>query len=158
MNEGDKIPEFCLKDKNKKEWCTRDFEGKWLIIYFYPKDNTSGCTLEALDFTKRINEFHSLNAEVIGISPDTCESHARFIEKHGLKVLLLSDPQHEIIERFGVWKLKKRYGREYHGVERSTFLVKPDGTIARVWRKVRVKGHVDEVLSTLEALVRSSSG
>ncbi len=148
----DPAPEFCLPDQNGNEVCLKDFRGKWVILYFYPKDNTKGCTMEALDFTRMLDEFRKLGAVVIGVSPDSIESHQKFIKKHGLKVTLLSDPEHKVLEAYGVWQLKKMYGREYYGVVRSTFLIDPDGKIAYIWRKVRVKGHAEKVKKVLEEL------
>ncbi|MCD6383931.1 MAG: thioredoxin-dependent thiol peroxidase [Thermoplasmata archaeon] len=150
--EGDTAPEFCLPDGNGEEVCLKDFRGKWLVLYFYPKDNTSGCTQEARDFSALIEDFRRIGAEVVGISPDSPESHRRFADKHGLKVTLLSDQEHSVLERYGVWQLKRMYGREYYGVVRSTFLLDPKGVIRKVWRRVKVKGHVDEVLETLKSL------
>ncbi|MGQ4833922.1 MAG: thioredoxin-dependent thiol peroxidase [Candidatus Asgardarchaeia archaeon] len=149
---GDIAPDFCLPNQDEKQTCLKDFRGKWVILYFYPKDNTSGCTREAIDFTEHLNEFTELNAVVLGISPDSVKSHQRFIEKHGLKVTLLSDLEHKVLEAYGVWQLKKMYGREYYGVVRSTFIIDPNGKIAHIWRKVKVKGHVDEVKKVLEEL------
>ncbi len=153
LGEGDEAPNFCLPNQDGKEVCLNSFRGKWVVLYFYPKDNTKGCTQEALDFTSRLDEFESIGAVVLGVSPDSIRSHKRFAERHGLKVTLLSDESKEVLKSYGVWKLKKRYGREYYGVERSTFIIGPDGVIRKVWRNVRVKGHVDEVLSTLKELV-----
>jgi len=149
---GEKAPEFCLPDEKGKEICLKDFRGKWVVLYFYPKDNTSGCTMEAVNFTEHIDEFEKMNAMVIGVSPDPPKSHIRFMEKHGLKVKLLSDESHEVLQKYRVWQLKKMYGREYYGVVRSTFLISPDGEIVYEWRKVKVKGHVEEVLKKLEEL------
>ncbi len=149
---GDKAPDFCLPDKDGNEVCLKDFRGKWVVLYFYPKDNTSGCTKEAVDFTEHLDEFASLNAVVLGVSKDSVKSHKNFAEKHGLKVTLLSDPEHKVIEQYGAWKLKKRYGREYYGTQRSTFLIDPDGVIRHIWPNVRVKGHVEAVLEKLKEL------
>ncbi len=149
---GDKAPDFCLPDKDGNEVCLKDFRGKWVVLYFYPKDNTSGCTKEAIDFTEHLDEFASLNAVVLGVSKDSVKSHKNFAEKHGLKVTLLSDPEHKVIEQYGAWKLKKRYGREYYGTQRSTFLIDPDGVIRHIWPNVRVKGHVEAVLKKLKEL------
>ncbi len=149
---GDKAPDFCLPDKDGNEICLKDFRGKWVVLYFYPKDNTSGCTKEAIDFTEHLDEFASLNAVVFGVSKDSVKSHKNFAEKHGLKVTLLSDPEHKVIEQYGAWKLKKRYGREYYGTQRSTFLIDPDGIIRHIWPNVRVKGHVEAVLEKLKEL------
>jgi peroxiredoxin Q/BCP len=123
MEIGSAVPMFCLPDLAGKQECLRDFEGKWVVLYFYPKDNTSGCTREAMDFSERLAEFEKLNAAVIGISPDSPASHQKFVEKHNLRVLLLSDERHEVADAYGVWKLKRLYGKEYYGVERTTFLI-----------------------------------
>ena len=145
-----KVKDFCLPDENGKKICLKDFEGKWIILYFYPKDSTSGCTKEAIDFSEHIDDFKKMNAVVIGISPDSQQSHKKFIEKYNLKIILLSDEEHKVLQKYGVWQLKKMYGREYYGVVRSTFLINPDGKIVHEWRKVKVKGHVEEVLQKLK--------
>jgi len=158
---GDKAPDFCLPEENGAEVCLKDFRGRWVVLYFYPRDNTKGCTMEALGFTENLGDFERLGAAVLGVSPDSVRSHLRFKEKHGLGVTLLSDPEHEVLERYGVWRLKKRYGREYLGVVRSTFLIDPDGYIRHVWRRVRVRGHVEEVkqrLSELRGAVERQDG
>jgi peroxiredoxin Q/BCP len=149
---GDEAISFCLPNQENQEICLENFRGKWVILYFYPRDNTSGCTREALDFTSNLGEFEKLNATIIGVSPDTVKSHIKFMLKHQLKVTLLSDPEHRVIEAYGAWGLKKRYGREYHGVIRSTFLINPEGKIEHIWRNVKVKGHVEDVLNTLREL------
>ena len=145
-------PEFCLPDAEGNEHCLSDFRGKWVVLYFYPKDNTSGCTKEAIGFTERKNDFENEGAVIIGISKDSPKSHARFIEKHGLDILLLSDEDHSVIERYGAWGKKKLYGKEHWGTVRSTFLIDPEGKIVREWRKVKVAGHADEVLNALRDL------
>ena len=109
------------------------------MLYFYPKDNTSGCTKEACDFTGEINEFRSLNAEILGVSPDSTSSHTNFIKKHKLKIILLSDIDKEVMKQYGAWGLKKNYGKEYEGAIRSTFLISPDGNIKDIWRSVKVR-------------------
>jgi len=149
---GDQAPDFCLPDKDNKKICLNGFEGKHLIVYFYPKDNTPGCTTEAIGFTSILNEFQKLNTEVIGISPDSPESHAKFIEKKNLKVTLLSDLDKKVIKSYGKWGKKSFRGKEYMGVTRSTFLINPDGKIAYVWPKVSVKGHPKEVQKILVEL------
>lgn len=150
---GDLAPDFCLKDSEEKELCLKDLRGKWVILYFYPKDNTSGCTKEAVGFSERINEIRKLGAEVIGISKDSIKSHKNFIDKHNLKIILLSDPEHKVIEKYGAWQLKKSYGREYYGTVRTTYLIDPEGKIAYIWYKVKVKGHIDEVINKLKELI-----
>ncbi|MGQ4915991.1 MAG: thioredoxin-dependent thiol peroxidase [Candidatus Asgardarchaeia archaeon] len=149
LSVGDIAPDFCLPNQDGKEVCLRDFRGKWIVLYFYPKDNTSGCTREAVDFTEHLDEFEKLNAVVLGVSSDSVKSHQRFIEKQNLKVTLLSDPEHKVIEQYGAWQLKKMYGRKYYGVVRSTFLINPDGHISYIWPKVKIKGHVEEVKKKL---------
>jgi peroxiredoxin Q/BCP len=153
---GDFAPDFCLPAGEEKEVCLNSFRGKWVVLYFYPKDNTSGYTQEAMDFTTALDALHALGAEVLGVSRDSLASHEKFAEKHGLKVKLLSDPDHKVMEAYGVWALKKMYGQEKYGVVRSTFLIGPDGLIVHVWRSVKVKGHVEIVLRTLEGLHNSS--
>ena len=143
-------PDFCLPDANGEEHCLKDFRGKWIVLYFYPKDNTSGCTREAKEFTEMKKEFEKLNAVIIGISKDSPKSHAKFIEKHNLGILLLSDEKHEIIEKYGAWGKKKMYGREYFGTVRSTFIIDPEGRIRMGWKNVKVAGHVENVLTTLK--------
>jgi len=151
---GEKAPEFCLPNQDSEEVCLRDLQGSWVVLYFYPKDNTPGCTTEALDFTARLNDFEALGATVLGVSPDSVKKHQNFIAKKELKVTLLADEEKEVCQAYGVWQLKKNYGREYMGVVRSTFLIDPDGIIRARWEKVRVKGHVDTVLAKLEELCR----
>ncbi len=155
MKPGDEAVDFCLPDHEGKEHCLHDFRGKWIVLYFYPKDNTSGCTREAKEFTEMRDKFEKLNAVIIGISKDSPKSHAKFIEKHGLKILLLSDENHEILEKYGAWGKKKNYGKEYFGTIRSTFLIDPEGKIVHVWPKVRVNGHVENVLKKLEEVIEN---
>ena len=149
---GDSVPEFCLPNQDEEEICFRDIKGRWIVLYFYPKDNTPGCTTEACDFTAALPDFENLDAIVLGVSPDSPKKHRNFIEKKELKITLLSDEEKELCKAFGVWQLKKNYGREYMGVVRSTFIISPEGKIAAMWDKVRVKGHVDEVKEKLKAL------
>ncbi|WP_295422056.1 thioredoxin-dependent thiol peroxidase [Sulfurovum sp.] len=152
LNVGDAVPDFCLPNQDEEEICLRDIKGRWIVLYFYPKDNTPGCTTEACDFTAALPDFEGLSAVVLGVSPDSSKKHRNFIEKKDLKITLLADEEKSLCQTFGVWQLKKNYGREYMGVVRSTFIIDPDGKIAAKWEKVRVKGHVDEVKSKLEAL------
>ena len=125
-----------------------DYKGQRIVLYFYPKDNTSGCTQEACDFRDNINRI-TTKAAVIGVSPDSVKSHIKFKKNHDLNFLLISDPEHKLAEKYGVWKEKSMYGRKYMGIERSTFVLDKDGNIEKEWRKVKVKGHVDEVLEYL---------
>ena len=135
----------------EKEFSLNDFKGQRVILYFYPKDNTSGCTQEACDFRDNINRLTSY-ATVIGVSPDSIKSHKSFKEKQSLNFILLSDPEHKLAEKFEVWKEKSMYGRKYMGIERSTFIIDKNGKIEKEWRKVKVKGHVDEVIEYLSAI------
>ncbi len=146
---GDEAPLFCLPNQDNIEICLRDFRGSFVIIYFYPKDSTPGCTREACDFSVNIKKFLDFNAHVFGISTDSVESHQKFIQKQDLKITLLSDKEHKVCEQYGVWGEKKMYGKTYYGIYRSTFLIHPDGKIYYIWEKVKVDGHVDLVLQEL---------
>ena len=137
-------------DGIEKEYSLNDFKGQKVILYFYPKDNTSGCTQEACNFRDNINRLTSF-ATVIGISPDSIKSHLKFKEKQSLNFILLSDPEHKLAEAFNVWVEKSMYGRKYMGIERSTFVLDENLNIIKEWRKVKVKGHVDEVIEYLNA-------
>lgn len=152
LNIGDKAPDFCLDDPDKGEICLRDFTGKWVVLYFYPKDNTKGCTMEALEFTAAEDDFKAMNAVIIGVSPDSLNSHKRFREKHDLTINLLSDTEKKTLEAYGVWQKKKMYGREYMGVVRSTYLIDPEGKVAYKWIGVRVSLHVEAVMNKLKEL------
>jgi peroxiredoxin Q/BCP len=152
---GDTAPDFCLPNQDEEEICLRDIKGRWIVLYFYPKDNTPGCTTEACDFTAALPDFEGLDAIVLGVSPDSPKKHRNFIEKKALKITLLADEEKELCNAFGVWQLKKFMGREYMGVVRSTFIIAPDGKIAAVWPKVKVKGHVEEVKAKLSELQAS---
>ena len=138
-------------DGSEKEYSLNDFKGQKVILYFYPKDNTSGCTQEACDFRDNINRLTNY-ATVIGVSSDSIKSHKSFKEKQSLNFILLSDPEHKLAEEFEVWKEKSMYGRKYMGIERSTFILDKNGKIEKEWRKVKVKGHVDEVIEYLSAI------
>ena len=137
-------------DGIEKEYSLNDFKGQKVILYFYPKDNTSGCTQEACDFRDNINRLTNF-ATVIGVSPDSIKSHLKFKEKQSLNFILLSDPEHKLAEAFNVWVEKSMYGRKYMGIERSTFVLDENLNIIKEWRKVKVKGHVDEVIDYLNA-------
>jgi thioredoxin-dependent peroxiredoxin len=147
--EGRKAPPFCLPDSSQKMTCLVDFSGKWVVLYFYPKDNTPGCTLEAMQFSNAMEEFAKLGAQVIGISQDSPESHVKFIDRHELTVLLLSDTDHEVLKLYDAWQPKTMFGKEFLGTIRTTFLIDPQGNIVEVWRRVSVKGHAEAVRSAL---------
>lgn len=134
---------------NEKQFNIDDFLGKKVVLYFYSKDNTPGCTQEACDFRDNFNRLTPF-ATVVGVSPDSIKSHKNFREKQGLNFILLSDPEHTLAEKFEVWKEKSMYGRKYMGIERSTFILDEKGNIQKEWRKVKVKGHVDEVINYLK--------
>lgn len=155
---GQKAPGFTLPNQEGRDIALKDFHGKWVVLYFYPKDNTPGCSLEAAEFSRDIEEFRKLNAVVLGVSPDSTKSHLNFIQKQGLKVELLSDPEHRTLQAYGVWQKKKMAGREYMGVVRSTFLIDPDGKIARVWSSVKAKGHSEEVRKALPGIYGALAG
>jgi peroxiredoxin Q/BCP len=150
LSEKNKVLNFCLLDQNNQNFCLKDLIGKWIVLYFYPKDNSKSCTIEAQNFANKLSDIENFGATVIGISPDSVKSHKNFANKHNLKFTLLSDPEHKVLEQFGVWQKKRMYGKEYLGVVRSTFIINPKGTIQSEWRKVRVKGHVEEVLLRLK--------
>ncbi|MBN1758814.1 MAG: peroxiredoxin [Chitinispirillaceae bacterium] len=147
-------PEFTLMNSAGASISLSSLHGKWVVLYFYPKDNTSGCTREAIDFTGSLPAFRKQHAIIIGISPDSPESHTKFIEKHGLRIELLSDPDHTVCSLYGVWRKKKLYGREYFGVVRTTLLIDPEGIIRHVWEKVNVPGHTAEVQEQLASCNR----
>ncbi len=149
---GSKAPQFCLPNQDETEICLRDLSGKWIVLYFYPKDNTPGCTTQACDFTLSQPLFEDLDAVIVGVSPDSPKKHRNFIEKKKLGITLLADEDKELCTSYGVWQLKKFMGREYMGVVRSTFIINPDGKIVALWEKVKVKGHVEEVREKLRQL------
>lgn len=149
---GQKAPNLCLPDMNEKETCLDDFRGKWVVLYFYPKENTSGCTIEATDFSTLKDEFRALDAEIIGVSVDSAASHRGFAKKHALTITLLSDADRRVVSNWGAWGKKKLYGKEYEGTIRSTFLIDPKGTVRAVWEKVSVRNHAADVLERLRSL------
>ena len=146
---GAKAPTFTLADQDGAQVSLDDLRGQWVVLYFYPKDDTPGCTTEACEFTEGIGAFERLDAIVLGCSPDTPESHRRFIGKHGLKVRLLSDPEHHVLERYGAWGEKTMYGRTTQGVIRSTVLIDPEGMVVHHWPRVKAGGHADAVRQAL---------
>ena len=148
---GDKIPNFKIPLSNGNSLDSKDIKDKKYVLYFYPKDNTPGCTTEAKDFSNKIREFKKLNTEVIGISKDSIEAHLKFIDKQELKIILASDEDGKVIEKFGVWVEKNMYGRKYMGIQRSTFLINEQSKIEYIWDKVRVKGHIEDVIDKIKA-------
>lgn len=148
----EKAPDFCLPNQDDVEICLRDLKGKWVVLYFYPKDNTPGCTTEACDFTEALPDFNDLDAIILGVSADSTKKHRNFIEKKELGITLLSDESTDMMQEYGVWQLKKNYGREYMGIVRTTLLINPDGVVKALWEKVRVKEHVKNVKEKLEEL------
>ena len=157
LKKGNKAPAFTAENQDGKTMKPGDFAGKWLVLYFYPKDNTSGCTVEAIDFTAMVPKFSKKNAVIVGVSPDSVKSHVGFCAKHDLKLMLLSDPDHKMLEKYGVWQEKSMYGRKYMGVVRTTVLVDPEGKIAEIWEKVKVKGHAEEVFEKLTELQKAGA-
>ncbi|WP_417318160.1 thioredoxin-dependent thiol peroxidase [Emcibacter sp.] len=152
LETGQKAPEFKLPDENGEEVSLSDYKEKNVVLYFYPKDSTPGCTNEAKDFSRLINDFAACDTVVLGASRDSVKRHQNFITKQDLKVKLLSDESGTLCEDYTVWVLKKLYGREYMGIERATFLIDGEGVIRQIWRKVKVKGHAEEVLAAAQAL------
>ncbi|MBV7257648.1 peroxiredoxin [Pacificimonas sp. WHA3] len=150
--EGDTAPDFSFAGEDGRTFSLSDYDGRKLVLYFYPKDDTPGCTKQAIGFTEMADGFAAANTAILGVSKDTAAKHARFREKHDLGIDLGSDPDGEVIERYGSWVEKNMYGRKYMGIDRSTFLIGTDGKLARIWRKVRVKGHVEQVLEAAKAL------
>ena len=152
LNIGDQAPAFSLPNQDNVEISLRDLEGKWVVLYFYPKDSTPGCTTEACDFTAALPQFEDLGAVILGVSPDSTTSHQKFIAKQKLEITLLSDTTTSVAQNYGVWQLKKFCGKEYMGIVRSTFLIDPSGKIAHSWSNVKVKEHANEVKKALETL------
>ncbi|MEK3646169.1 MULTISPECIES: thioredoxin-dependent thiol peroxidase [unclassified Aeribacillus] len=147
---GKPAPDFELTADTGEKVKLSDFKGKYVVLYFYPKDMTPGCTTEACDFRNKYESFQELDAVILGVSPDPQERHQKFKEKHGLPFLLLVDEDHKVAEQYGVWKLKKNFGKEYMGIERSTFIIDKQGILVKEWRKVKVKGHVEEALTFIQ--------
>ncbi|MHA1157689.1 MAG: peroxiredoxin [Alphaproteobacteria bacterium] len=152
LSEGQQAPDFTLPDDRGEPFSLAAHHGKTVIIFFYPRDDTSGCTLEARGFSAALGAFEAAGAVVVGLSADTVDSHQRFREKHELAVRLIADTDHVALEAFGVWREKSMYGRKFMGIVRTTVLVGRDGRIARIWPKVRVRGHVEKVLEAAEEL------
>jgi peroxiredoxin Q/BCP len=149
---GKAAPDFALPVSDGELVKPSDYRGKNVVLYFYPKDMTPGCTTEACDFRDAYGVFNEQNTMILGISPDPVSRHLKFIEKYSLPFLLLADEQNEAAELYGVWKLKKNFGKEYMGIERSTFLINSEGEVVKEWRKVKVKGHMEEVLAAVKEI------
>jgi peroxiredoxin Q/BCP len=149
MKEGDEAPDFDLESDTGERVRLRDLRGRTVVLYFYPKDDTPGCTIQACDFRDRAGAFAEREAVVLGVSPDGLPEHEKFRDKHGLNYRLLSDPEHAVAEAYGAWGLRKMYGREFEGILRSTFIIDPEGRIARAYRDVRPEGHADRLLAEL---------
>ncbi|HEY0626632.1 MAG TPA: thioredoxin-dependent thiol peroxidase [Allosphingosinicella sp.] len=152
LSEGDKVPDVTLEAMDGRKISPKDFSGQKLVIYFYPKDDTSGCTREAQDFSALVKEFEKEGTWIIGVSKDDAKKHAKFTEKYDLKVPLATDTDGSVCGAFGVWGEKSLYGRKYMGIDRATFLVDRDGVVKRVWRKVKVPGHAQQVLAAAREL------
>jgi len=149
---GDIAHDFVLNNQLGEDVSLGNFKGQWIVLYFYPKDNTPGCTLEAKDFSCLVDNFADLNTKIIGISKDSVKSHRNFTGKYDLKIELLSDQDKEIMKKFGVWRMKKMYGKERMGIVRSTFLIDPQGKINQIWDNVRAKSHAEKVLQYLKTV------
>ena len=152
LREGLKAPAFSLPTDDGGKIALKDLKGKRIVLYFYPKDDTSGCTKEAIAFSAHIKQFEKVGAVIIGVSKDSVEKHAKFKAKHDLKVVLGADEEGDVVEKYGVWVQKSMYGRTYMGIERATFLIDDKGVIRRIWRKVKVPGHAEEVLAAVKEL------
>ena len=152
MQINDTAPKFSIPDQDGKIVSLQDFKGKWMVLYFYPKDDTPGCTIETNDFTSLKEEFNQLNAEILGASKDSQKSHCSFIEKQNLKIMLLSDEEKTLAQAYGAWGQKKFMGREYMGMKRNTYLINPQRKIVFIWENVRVKNHAANVLEKIKEL------
>jgi peroxiredoxin Q/BCP len=150
VDAGSPAPDFTLPSDNAGDVTLSDYRGRKVVLYFYPKDDTKGCTTQACDLRDNLPRLDALDAVVLGVSPDPVKSHTRFREKHDLNFPLLADEDHEVSEAYGVWKEKSMYGRTYMGIERSTFLIDEEGVVVEAWRKVRPKGHAEKVVTALE--------
>lgn len=152
INLDSKAPAFKLLNQDNEQVSLENYKGKWVILYFYPKDNTPGCTKEACDFSLSIKEFEGLNAVILGISPDSVKKHKNFSDKHALNITLFSDPDHKVIEQYEAWKTRKIFGKTSLGVIRSTYIINPEGKIKAIWTGVKVSGHILAVKNKLKSL------
>jgi len=149
---GKKAPNFELPNQDEKIKNIENYNGKWLVTYFYPRDDTPGCTVEAQEFTEELDNFTNENAVIVGVSPDNAAKHCKFINKHELGVELLADTEKTMLSDYGVWQEKKMYGKTYMGVVRTTYLIDPNGLVAEVWTKVKARGHAKSVLERLKEI------
>lgn len=152
LNEGDNAPDFSLPADNGQTVTLSALKGEKVVLYFYPKDNTPGCTKQAIGFSETLDAFKAQGATIIGMSPDSATKHDKFKTKHDLTITLAADEEKTTLEAYGVWVEKSMYGKKYIGVERSTFIIDQEGKIAKIWRKVKVSGHIETVLETLKTL------
>lgn len=152
VQQGSSAPEFAVESSSGKKVSLKDLQGKWVILYFYPKDDTPGCTREACSFRDNFRRIDALDAIVLGVSPDDLKAHDKFIAKHELPFTLLADTDRQLARTYGVWKEKNMYGKKVMGIERTTFLIDPDGHIHRIWPKVKVDNHVDDIIDELKAV------
>jgi len=151
--QGEQAPDFELPTDSHGALKLKDLRGAPVVLYFYPKDNTKGCTTEAVDFTSKLEEFNRIGVKVVGVSPDSVQKHQNFRDKHNLGIILAADEDKAVAERYGVWAEKKMYGRTYMGIIRTTLLIDKDGVIAQIWPKVRVAGHAQKVLDAARELI-----
>ncbi|MDD2265611.1 thioredoxin-dependent thiol peroxidase [Sulfuricurvum sp.] len=149
---GTTAPDFCLSNQDDVEICSRDLRGKWIVLYFYPKDSTPGCTTEACEFSDAMDEYDDMGAIILGVSADSTKSHRNFIEKKSLGITLLSDPTTQMMQDYSVWAMKKNYGKEYMGIVRTTYIIDPKGIVKAAWANVKVKDHVAKVKEELAKL------
>lgn len=154
---GDQAPSFCLNDQNNQEKCLKDYKGSWVLVYFYPKDDTPGCTQEACSFRDNLLELNRIKLKVLGISKDSVKSHKQFSEKYGLNFPILADEDKKVNEAYGVWQLKKFLGKEYLGTARTSFLIDPEGKIKKIYENVKPEKHVEEVVTDYSFLAQASS-
>lgn len=154
---GDKVPDFNVPTDSNDHISLSDYRGKTLVLYFYPKDDTSGCTKQACAFRDDLSRFNEMNCCVVGVSKDSVKKHDKFKNKYDLNFPLLSDEGNDICERYGVWKEKSMYGKTYMGIERTTFLIDDNGVIQKIWRKVKVNDHIEDILSTLSAINKKAA-
>lgn len=156
LNAGDPAPDFSLPADDGKSLSLSGYQGRKLVLYFYPKDDTPGCTTESCDFRDRVKDFNKIGVDVVGISRDSVASHQKFKKKYGLNFPLLSDESGEVCEKYGVWQEKSMMGKKYMGIVRSTFLIDEDGKIARIWRNVKVEGHADDVREAVREISKAA--